>query len=485
MYVTGTNTLAKQVKDQREQANNLRVKIKLNKLQDEIYKPFWIQQQQDSYKNVVQLAPSETIENVLNPNIIDKYLANKSDLEQNKAQALQNLLTLTGNDKIIAEQIISKLDHDDISAFNQQFGYIKQNIKTLFPKGLRKETLIAFIKQKITPKWLTNHSFNSDPAFNSELDYTLYSDVEPTSQTSYKKQAYYDKKAEQLSSIIPESRIGVNPELFVNDKYGNKNLSFESTGSVPQTVDSFLKKIQSQKTSKIKLKDYIKETVLLNPNEKQHLLENFDKTTKNKSIEIIKEYLYVKEPSDDSGEEILVPKKKAIYGKGLPASQKTSSQSNSLIIYYHPKSNTVSLSTNPYIFLELDKLVKNNILRIKYKSTRNTHHEFRQMRISQELSDIIQDILHEKFNVKLLKILKPREKVVLNKFLQITKIKNINVDEDELKEFNKNFDILVGEIESGNDNPELKTKLREYINLAIKLKRLPRNEAYDLLMNLK
>ena len=79
--------------------------------------------------------------------------------------------------------------------------------------------------------------------------------------------------------------------------------------------------------------------------------------------------------------------------------------------------------------------------------------------------------------------MKPNEKVILKKFLKITN-NNIVLDKNDLIEWNKQFDILIGEYDSGNDNLELKRKLKDYLYTAIKLNRISKSEGLELIMKL-
>ena len=167
-------------------------------------------------------------------------------------------------------------------------------------------------------------------------------------------------------------------------------------------------------------------------------------------------------------------KRKIIFGKGITPTT-TINKSNQ---------DNFTLDTNKNIYIELSKLKKNNILSVKYKSTHNNHPKFTQQRVSQSLSDIIQDIINNKLDERLLKTLNPDEKTILDHFLRIFKIKDIVIDKKELENFNNQFDILMGEISSGNNNPEVKQQLKQFVYRAIKLGRLKKSEGIELLLQI-
>jgi hypothetical protein len=83
-----------------------------------------------------------------------------------------------------------------------------------------------------------------------------------------------------------------------------------------------------------------------------------------------------------------------------------------------------------------------------------------------------------------LKTLNPDEKTILDHFLKIFKIKDIVVDKKELENFNNQFDVLMGEISSGNNNPEVKQQLKQFVYRAVKLGRLKKSEGIELLLQI-
>ena len=162
---------------------------------------------------------------------------------------------------------------------------------------------------------------------------------------------------------------------------------------------------------------------------------------------------------------------KAIFGRGISPTSKENL-------------DNITLDTNKNIYIELSKLKNNNILSIKYKSNHNNHPKFTQQRISQNLSDIIQDIINKKLDDRLLKTLNSDEKIILDHFLRIFKIKDIVVDKKELENFNNQFDVLMGEISSGNNNPEVKQQLKQFVYRAVKLGRIKKSEGIELLLQI-
>jgi len=84
---------------------------------------------------------------------------------------------------------------------------------------------------------------------------------------------------------------------------------------------------------------------------------------------------------------------------------------------------------------------------------------------------------------RLIKLLSNQEKEILNQFVKITNIP-VDVEDEDLKQWRKNYDILTGELESGNDNEDLKKKLKEYVHTGLKLGRIKKTEAFDILRQL-
>ena len=137
---------------------------------------------------------------------------------------------------------------------------------------------------------------------------------------------------------------------------------------------------------------------------------------------------------------------RVINGRGLPL---TSKQSVDMFLDL-PNAN---------LYLERTKLKNRNILSVKYKSNRNNHPDLKQLRVSKNLLSIIEDILDGHFDERIVKLLSPDELSVLDTFIRIANY-SIVLGKEELINFQKDYDILLGEFQSGNDNPKIKNELK-------------------------
>jgi len=61
---------------------------------------------------------------------------------------------------------------------------------------------------------------------------------------------------------------------------------------------------------------------------------------------------------------------------------------------------------------------------------------------------------------------------------------DIDINDDSEKEFQRQFEIVRGEFESGNNSPQIKSTLKQYVIQALRENKIARNEAYLLLYEL-
>lgn len=132
--------------------------------------------------------------------------------------------------------------------------------------------------------------------------------------------------------------------------------------------------------------------------------------------------------------------------------------------------------------LDLNQL-KNNHLYVKYKKTGNAVCKVKSQPISVDGKDIVNDILQDKFNIKLFKLLSANEQQIIKGFIQMCHL-DIKIESDtEIESLQNQYAILVGEIEAGNDSKEIKLKLKKFILLAIKENRICRQSGTQAIVD--
>ena len=75
------------------------------------------------------------------------------------------------------------------------------------------------------------------------------------------------------------------------------------------------------------------------------------------------------------------------------------------------------------------------------------------------------------------------DKRLVKRFAKCVKM-SLDLDDDLDKEFQKEYEILLGEYQSGNDSPEIKSKLKRFVVQAIQENLIPRHQAMMLLFQL-
>ena len=157
-----------------------------------------------------------------------------------------------------------------------------------------------------------------------------------------------------------------------------------------------------------------------------------------------------------------------IYGRGYNLSEKS-------------KKNRHYLNDNKF-YIELHKL-KENVLSVKYSSTDAHLTTVKVQNISDDIKNIIEDVLKNKYNERLYRQLNPNDKRVFKRFIKGIKL-DISLDDDLDKQFHKDYQILKGQFESGNTSPEIKNALKRYVIEGLAENRINKNEAHFLLYQL-
>jgi hypothetical protein len=141
------------------------------------------------------------------------------------------------------------------------------------------------------------------------------------------------------------------------------------------------------------------------------------------------------------------------------------------------------LGNNENIYIDLKKL-KANILVVKYTSSDGNIPSLKTQSITNNVKECIESCIGDSFNQTLFDGLNPDDKRLVKRFLRITKFNNIDLEDKDDAQFQINYEILLGEFNSGNNSPLVKNQLKKYVLQALAENQIPRNEAMMLIFQL-
>jgi hypothetical protein len=135
-------------------------------------------------------------------------------------------------------------------------------------------------------------------------------------------------------------------------------------------------------------------------------------------------------------------------------------------------------------YVDLKKL-KNNILCVKYAMNDAHIPTVKVQNVSNDVKEMVLDILNKKYDERLFKKLSEADKRVIKRFVKATKLDDEIVVDDELdNDFQRQYEILLGELNSGNTSQLVKDQLKRYVIEGLQENKLPRHQAYLLLYQL-
>lgn len=132
---------------------------------------------------------------------------------------------------------------------------------------------------------------------------------------------------------------------------------------------------------------------------------------------------------------------------------------------------------NKYM-VNMDKL-KNNILQIKYASTGNYSNKIgKTKKLNPNIAKLIMYLVDDYFDINLFNNISQADKY---EFITFCNNAHINLELPDDRQFKKEFEILIGEYDAGNNNPKLKTSIIKKVNDAIKLKYISKTEGLKII----
>jgi hypothetical protein len=133
-------------------------------------------------------------------------------------------------------------------------------------------------------------------------------------------------------------------------------------------------------------------------------------------------------------------------------------------------------------YIDLNKL-KNNIICIRYCKTRALVPNVKVQHVSNDIKEIINDIIEDKFEKRLYEKLNINDKRLVKRIVDSLKL-DIDLHSKEDEEYARQFDVVLGEWKGGNNNDMIKAKLKQYIMESMESGLLPRRECFKLLFEL-
>jgi hypothetical protein len=134
------------------------------------------------------------------------------------------------------------------------------------------------------------------------------------------------------------------------------------------------------------------------------------------------------------------------------------------------------------VYIDMRRLVKNQLF-CKYIKGNVMIPNLLTQTISSDCKDVIMNIINNKYNQKEYNLLTSKDKQIVKTFVKIFKY-DLNIHDDEDINFSNEFNILLGEYEAGNDNEEIKKKLKRYVKMAMVKKLITNREGMELLFDL-
>ena len=147
-----------------------------------------------------------------------------------------------------------------------------------------------------------------------------------------------------------------------------------------------------------------------------------------------------------------------------------------------PRTTTKRQYINGKYYIDLNKL-NDNVLCVKYATNDAQLPHVKVERISNKAKEVVKDIINDKYDHRIFEMLSDGDKRIIKRFCKATK-QDIDFQDTMDTEFQQRYEVLLGEFENGNNNPELKAELKRFVIEAIQENKIPRHQAYMILYQL-
>jgi hypothetical protein len=99
------------------------------------------------------------------------------------------------------------------------------------------------------------------------------------------------------------------------------------------------------------------------------------------------------------------------------------------------------------------------------------------------VKNVITDIVQGHYNANLFNKMTPDDQRIVSTFVRTLKIPDIDMKEFD-EAYQLNYEVLLGQMNSGQNNPVVKKQLKQYILRAITENIIPKAQGYNMLFEL-
>jgi hypothetical protein len=448
----------------RDEAVQRQISINLQKKFDPVSKAMFREQQALKYPNTISVSNEPSL-GMLIANERDSSI--NLDSLQSYSLARNQLLTIADGE--IADYILDRLDDKEIQTLNQRFPAFKEKLTTEY-KNINKDKFIELVKADSTdtPKYnLTDRGQTrldrnkTDAQIRAKIiedrDEQLRSERfrgNTIDREQYQEYDYDNKFVTPKKN--PLKNRTQSPKLI----YGsilNENAPLPKTDIEQESFDDATRFIANLK-DKRELYFYI-----------STLIDGKIPTKFNKNQ--LKDIAFKLRYKDELANLVTEGKgmrRKKIEGRGM--NEKLSRNPDK-----------VELNNGKFI-IDMEKLRK-NILSVTYSSCRATVPQLKRENVSNDTKNIIKDIVEGKYNANLFNKMNPDDQRIVSTFVRTMKIPDIDMREFD-EAYQLNYEVLLGQVNSGQNNPIVKKELKQYILRAITEGLIPKSQGYNKLFEL-
>jgi len=481
-------------------------KIQIKNIQREVLEnqPKWDKKQKELYGNLLQVSPEVTEEEIIT---MEKQISD--DDENNTAMAFQKLMSISSPE--VARYMTDRLGPDEIKWLIVNFNHLVRKFKKDKVK-LDKDILLNQIKEWSDEMPVSNEKLplSQGAIARQQVEKERGLQIE---ERNRQLQQEYDRNVEQQNDMADEEMKG---KIDLESENIRRNLrpiteNIKQLSNAEEELQGDLEEQRLMRLARQRKDDQINESLLnsnygapikpgtyssivnieANPTPVMNISPNKDLTE-----ETLYDIYSASPPIQGSNKKGRKKKKqqkefeeieKIATELGTPPKERYNlrSKGRGLIKGRGMNLKEETQAKRHYIgnfYIELNKL-KDNILSVKYRKSDAFIPTVKVQHITNKLKEIIEDVIKNTYDERFFKLLTKEDKRIFKRFVKAVKL-DLPMEDEQDKEFQKNYEILLGEWRSGNDAPEIKKALKQYIIEALAEAKITKNDAYFLLYQL-